>query len=135
MKRLRISISAITLFLVLNSPAGYSEGSKQLNKGCQTWSTYLYLCNDFASHCTDTNGIRSQFAAYDATHSAPDNSKLYFVTRANEVVYLGFNGSPTDTISGLDIVYRICDSTGAVVYTEDYLPKVAATPGFIPGLL
>ena len=131
MKLLRISTSAITIFLVLISWAGYSEGSKQLNKGCQSWSTYLYLCNDFTTHCTDTNGIRSQFAAYDATHTAPDNSKLYFVTRANEVVYLGFNGSPTDTIAGLDIVYRICDSTGAVVYTEDYLPKAIGTAGFI----
>ncbi|MCX6281374.1 MAG: gliding motility-associated C-terminal domain-containing protein [Bacteroidetes bacterium] len=131
MKRFSIFISAFILFLVSFSLGGYSEGSKQLNKGCLVFATYLYICNDFTNHCTDTNGIRSQFAAYDATHSAPDDSKLCFVTRANEVVYMGFNGSPSDTITGLDIVYRICDSTGAVVYTEDYLPKASGSTGFI----
>ena len=134
MKRSRFFISALTIFLGFISLGGFSEGSKQLNKGCQLWSTYLYLCNDFTNHCTDTNGIRSQFATYDETHHAPDNSKLYFVARANEVVYMGFNGSPTDTSAGLDIVYRICDSSGAVVYAEDYLPKVTGATGYIPGL-
>ena len=134
MKRSRLFIPAFTIILAFISTGGYSEGSKELNKGCQSWSTFLYLCNDFTNHCTDTNGIRSQFAAYDSTHSAPDNSKLYFAARANETVYMGFYGSPTDTIPGLDIVYRICDSTGAVVYAEDFLPKAAGTTGFIPGL-
>lgn len=134
MKQFRLFISAFIIFLVFISTGGYCEGSKELNKNCQFLSTYLYLCNDFTNHCTDTNGIRSQFAAYDTTHSAADNSKLYFRARTNEIVYMGFNGSPSDTLTGLDIVYRICDSTGTVVYSEDYLPKAAGTTGFIPGL-
>ena len=66
MKRFRL-IKGITILLGLIPFFGYCEGSKELNKGCKAWSTYLYLCNDFNNHCTDTNGIRSQFATYDAT--------------------------------------------------------------------
>jgi len=134
MNHFRFIITGIIIFLVLLSHRGYGEGSKQLNTSCQFLTTWLFVCNDFVNHCTDTNGIRSQFAAYDATHSADDNSKLYFVTRANEVVYMGFNGIPSDTMPGHAIVYRICDSTGAVVYTEDFLPKVPGTAGFLPSL-
>ena len=74
MKQFRLFISAFIIFLVFISTGGYCEGSKELNKNCQFLSTYLYLCNDFTNHCTDTNGIRSQFAAYDTTNSAADNS-------------------------------------------------------------
>jgi len=112
----------------------YSEGSKELNSNF-VLSTTLYMCNDYAGHCNNTGGIRSEFATYDASRSAPENDRLYFVMLANEVVYMGFNGNPSGGNPQPKIVYRICDNTGNVVYPESDLPTSDNYIGFIPSLL
>ena len=133
MRNFGLLIAGLTAILISIPPGLHSEGSKQLNTSCMALTTRLYLCNDFNSHCDYSGGIRSQFAVYNASQSAPDDAKLYFVTRANEVVYMGFNGDPSGTSPPLYIVYRICDSTGAVVFGESNLPKFST--GFIPTII
>ena len=110
----------------------YSEGSRQLNTGCTSFSTVIYMCNDFTGHCSNTGGFRSQFATYNSTRSAPENDRLYFVTRANEFVYMGFNGNSSGGNPPPNIVYRICDNTGNVVYPESVLPT--SSTGFISSI-
>ena len=130
MRKLRLLSAGLAVICMCFVCSGYSEGSKQLNTGCSgIQSTILYLCNDFAGHCNSTGGIRSQFAVYSSTQSTTTDERLYFVTQANEDVYMGFSGSPS---GGAHIVFRICDNTGTVVYTEQNLPT--ASPGYISTL-
>ena len=104
------------------------EGTKQLNSN-SVQSTSLYLCNDFTSHCTSSAGLRSQFATYDATQSAADVDRLYFVTaNASEAVYMGFQGSGTTSPANpaRHIVYRIKNLAGTIVQAEQSLPTSGA---------
>ncbi len=119
----------LLILLFLTSSLLFGEGSKQLNTGCiGNQSTDLYLCNNFTTHCNGSGGIRSQFAVYNSTQSAGVTDRLYFVTLANEVVYLGFKGTPS---SG-HIVFRIMNDNGDITYPEQNLPTSGT--GFISGL-
>jgi len=101
---------------------GFAEGTKELNSN-GVKSTVLYLCNDYTNHCSGNGGVRTQFAAYDATYSADDLNRLYFtVANATEVVYLGFQGGDQSNNSYY-IVYRIREkTTGNIVQAEQKLP-------------
>ncbi|MCX6269604.1 MAG: hypothetical protein NTW16_20000 [Bacteroidetes bacterium] len=118
------TFSGLLLFLffcLLWPLSGSCEGTKELNSN-SIQSTELYLCNDFAGHCSSGAGLRSQFATYTDTESAGDLERLYFVTlNANEVVYLGFKGS-TFSAPARKIVYRIMNLAGAIQGTEQSLP-------------
>jgi len=124
------------LFLVyfFISFQGFSEGTKQLNIGCSgNMSTNLYLCNNFTNHCNTTGGVRSEFAVYDATRSGGANDRLYLVTQANEIVYMGFQGAPPNNTK---IVFRIKDATtNNIVLAEQDLPIASSTSGFITNLI
>ena len=117
----------VLVFLLLATLSGKSEGTKQLNTN-NVESTALYLCNDFAGHCTSLNGDRSQFATYNDDQSADDVDRLYFVTTSSaEAVYLGFKGGGITSARHID--YRIKDFAGNIVFTETPLPTSGT--GFI----
>jgi len=121
----------ILIGLLFGAVAGRGEGTKELNTN-NVQSTDLYICNDFATHCTSGAGLRSQFAAYDNTQSAADADRLYFVTlNANEVVYMGFKGGGlTNPVTpARHIVYRIKNMAGTIVQAEQNLPTSGT--GFI----
>jgi len=105
-----------SLFLTFT---GFSEGSKELNTGCSTLSTNLYLCNNFTGQCSSTGGIRTQFATYNSAQSCDSQERLYFVTQTNEIVYMGFKGAPS---TNAHIVFRIKDNLDNPVYIEQNLP-------------
>ena len=112
---------------------GVCEGSKELNSN-NNQSTELYICNDFAAHCTSSAGLRSQFAAYDDAQSAADVDRLYFKVKAGEAVYFGFRGGGiTNPASpARHIVYRIKDFAGGIAKAEANLPTSGT--GFITNL-
>ena len=127
-KTVSVSLS-FTLLLIFISLRGFSEGTKELNTN-NIFSTSLYLCNNFVSHCYTVNGSRTQFATYDDTQSAVDNDRLYFTTvSANEVVYIGLKDSVNVPASTRG-VFRIKNMSGGVVYGEIPVP-VAGDIGFI----
>jgi uncharacterized protein (TIGR02145 family) len=108
-----------------------AEGTKELNSNF-IQSTELFLCNDFTNHCSSGAGIRSNFASYDATQSAADADRLYFVTlNASEVVFLGFKGGGLNSPAtpARHIVYRIRNLAGTIVQAEQNLPT--AGTGYI----
>ncbi|MEI6173926.1 MAG: FISUMP domain-containing protein [Bacteroidota bacterium] len=111
-------IFLIVFLSILAIPSAFAEGTPQLNSN-NVQSTVLYICNDFAGHCSSGAGIRSQFAAYDNTQSATDAERLYFATLSDEHVYLGFQGAIS---GGNHIVFRIKNLAGAVVLAEQNLP-------------
>lgn len=128
-KSLTLRIASLLLFLALSS-IGFGEGTKELNINCTgNMITNLYLCNNFSTHCNNS-GYRNQFAVYDATQSTSDAEKLFFVTQANEVVYMGFQEG--NTPNNTHIVFRIKNSAGTVVFAEQNMPT--ASPGYIANL-
>ena len=130
--KLLIFIFLLISFSPFLSPAN-PEGSKELNTN-GTQSTSLYLCNDFATHCTSANGLRTQFATYDASNSAADVDRLYFtVGSTSESVYMGFQGGGLGNNPARHIVYQIREKvTGMIVQAEQSLPTTGA--GFISTL-
>ena len=120
---------SFALLLIFISLRGFSEGTKELNTN-NIFSTSLYMCNNFVTHCYTASGSRTQFATYDDTQSAVDNDRLYFTTvSANEVVYIGLRDSvnvPATTRG----VFRIKNMSGTIVYGEIPVP-VAGDIGYI----
>ena len=111
--------------------SGFPEGSKELNTFCSgAQTTILYLCNNFTNQCSTTGGLRSQFAVYDATQSATPDNRLYFITQANEIVYMGFKCASPGTNN--KVVFRIRDATDNIVVPEQDLPT--ASTGYISTL-
>lgn len=129
---LRILNRSFLLFILLTGSAFIqAEGTKELNTNF-IHSTELYMCNDFVNHCSSGAGIRSNFASYDATQSASDADRLYFVTmNTSEVVYMGFRGGGINSPANpaRRIVYRIKNLAGAIVQAEQNLPT--AGTGYI----
>lgn len=123
-------VACLVLFLPFR---GVCEGSKELNSN-NSQSTELYICNDFATHCNSSAGLRSQFAAYDDAQSAADVDRLYFKVKSGEAVYFGFRGGGiTNPASpARHIVYRIKNEAGTIVKAEANLPTSGT--GFITTL-
>ncbi len=113
-----VSIITFAVFIVLLASIfpinAFAEGTNELCAN-DTDETYLQLCNDFITHC-EAGGDRTNFAVYGCDR--PD--RLNFVINStDEVVYFGFNGNP----NGFgNIVFRIKDMFGVVVYTETDIP-------------
>ncbi len=99
------------------------EGTKELNNNNQH-STVLYLCTDFAGHCSGTGGVRSQFAVYNGNLSSAETDRLYFqIKDPTEILYLGFKGGNLSANPPKKIVFRIKEKiTDAVVFPEQDLP-------------
>ncbi|PKP29673.1 MAG: hypothetical protein CVT99_16190, partial [Bacteroidetes bacterium HGW-Bacteroidetes-16] len=98
------------------------EGSKEIYVGNHT--TSLFLCTDKINQCNNGNGDRIQFATYDSDEA----ERLYFeIADANELVYMGFNGSGAG--GGNKIVYRIMFAGGGIAQPEQDLPTSGV--GFI----
>ena len=62
------------LFLLMFPVLSFAEGSKEIYIGAFT--SYLYLCNDFTTHCQSNGGQRTQFAIYGCN----ETDRLYFIT-------------------------------------------------------
>jgi len=119
------SFTILAMLISLSSISAFSEGSKEIYIG--GYNTYLYLCSDFTGQCNNGNGDRSQFAIYGCN----ETDRLYFVTNSvNEAVYLGFKASNFGW--GNQVVFRIKDLAGSVVYTQRPVPTSGT--GYISSL-
>ncbi|MCK5338958.1 MAG: hypothetical protein KAJ50_09105, partial [Bacteroidales bacterium] len=117
--------SRLLLFLLLLPNLLFSEGTKEVWRDLPNHTTWLFLCNDLATHCQSFGGdARSNFAVYDCD---PDERMFFSTENTDEIVYIGFNGDPD--YPGAKIVYRIRDELGGIVQAEADLPTAGA--GFI----
>ena len=117
--------SRLLLFLLLLPNLLFSEGTKEVWRDLPNHTTWLFLCNDLATHCQSFGGdARSNFAVYDCD---PDERMFFSTENTDEIVYIGFNGDPD--YPGAKIVYRIRDELGFIVQAEADLPTAGA--GFI----
>ncbi len=116
MRSINKTLLILSFLLFLLPAIVLAEGSNEIYVNKANANTMLYLCNDFATQCAGTSGIRTQFAIYDCG----PRDRLYFeVQNTAERVYLGFNGDPG---FGSTIRYRIRYIDGSVAQPETNLP-------------
>ncbi|MBU2556123.1 MAG: PKD domain-containing protein, partial [Bacteroidetes bacterium] len=132
LKRLFRTTSALTSVLLMLAgfvpQESFGEGSNELS--VTTGLTQFYLCNDFLGGCNTGSGVRTNFAIFGCS----EKDRLNFTIESpDELVYMGFKGDANSSgFNPRHIEFRIKNSVGTVVYTQQNLPTSGI--GFISNI-